>query len=76
MVKFMECKFEDIVDWCKANNKVDWLKDITADYLEANEKKMSFLELRLAFYREFFPELAPKASKAKKPSMYDIIASL
>lgn len=75
MVAYTECKFEDIVKWCKENNQVEWLKKTVADFEAKNERKISYIELRNAFYNEFFKELAPK-KREKKPSMYDIIASL
>ena len=72
---YKSMKFEDIVNWCKENNEVNWLKDIVADFEAKNERKITFIELKRAFVEKFMPEIAP-AKKVKKPSMYDIIASL
>ena len=38
------------------------------------ERPISFIEIKKAFAEKFMPEIAP--AKAKKPSMYDLIASL
>lgn len=75
MVAYMECKFDDILTWCKENNQTEWLKKTVADFEAANERKITYIELKNAFYNEFFKDLAPK-KKEKKPSMFDIIASL
>lgn len=61
-------KLEDIVEWCKANGEVDWLKKQGAAH-------KTFIEIKVAFAKKYMPEIMPVA-KAKKPSMYDIIAAL
>lgn len=74
-----EIKFDDIVEYCKKNKQVDWLKEVALKEGLTNkngkERKVSFIELRNEFCRKFFPDLAPQ-SKPKKPSMYEVIAGL
>ena len=68
----------DIIEWCKANKEVAWLKKTAATkYLtnEGEQRDITFIELKLAFVNKFMPEIAPK-KKEKKPSMYEIIAAL
>ena len=83
-------KLPDIVNWCVANKQVNWLKEIskttypvlTKDGEPVLDKKgnpktrkISFIEIKLAFVEKFMPEIAPE-KKPKKPSMYEIIANL
>lgn len=35
--------------------------------------KPTFIELQLAFIKQYFPELAPKPKRAKKESIYDLL---
>ena len=82
-MNYKDMRIEDIIQWCKDNNQVAWLKQIAnKSYPILDEegnvlrtRKITFIELKLAFVREFMPEAAPKA-KEKKPSMYDLIADL
>jgi hypothetical protein len=62
----------DIIDWCKANGEVAWLKKTAAT--EIDGRKITFIELKKAFVDKFMPEIAPKSTK--KPSMYELIAAL
>lgn len=82
--KYQDIQLADIINWCKANNQVAWLKEIAEKEYPVKDKetgevvgtrKITYIELKLAFVREFMPTFAPKA-KEKKPSMYDLIASL
>lgn len=57
---YKKCTGENIVEWCKANDKVSWLKIAAAD-------NGNFLNLKRAFFQEFFPELIPVAKPKKKP---------
>lgn len=83
-------KLPDIVDWCVAHKQVNWLKEIskttypvlTKDGEPVLDKKgnpktrkISFIEIKLAFVEKFMPEIAPE-KKPKKPSMYEIIENL
>ena len=70
---FMKMTVTDIIDWCKANGEVSWLKKTAAT--EIDGRKITFIELKKAFVDKFMPEIAPK-SKPKQPSMYDRIAAL
>ena len=81
-MNYKKMQTQDIVDWCVANNQVDWLKaTINKTFPAPTEKdakavrKITFFELKLAFVRKFMPEIEPKA-KPKAPTMYDIINSL
>jgi hypothetical protein len=69
---------QDIIDWCKANDQVDWLKETAATPVTSksgNTHQITFIELKIAFVEKFMPEIAPE-KKVKKPSMYEIIANL
>lgn len=74
---------DDIIEWCKANNEIAWLKETAAKTYpvkddEGNvydERQITFIELKFAFINKFMPELAPK-KKEKKLTMYEIIDTL
>ena len=71
-------KIDDIINWCVANNQVAWLKAKAAEKpVDKNGKAhdITFIELKLAFVREFMSDIAPKA-KEKAPTMYERIAAL
>jgi hypothetical protein len=72
-MEYRTLNLDDIIDYCKEHKQVPWLKAIAAQ--ENKGKKISFIELKLAFCRQFMPEILP-AAKPKKPSMYDRIANL
>ena len=76
-MNYKDMKIEDIIDYCQKHDAVDWLKEAASKTYTKNgkERRISFIELKLAFVKEFMPEIAPKA-QAKKPSMYDLIANL
>ena len=65
---YKSMKIEDIINWCKANNEVEWLK---ANVVKPN----TYFQIKKAFCLKFMPEIMPKA-KAKKASMYDLVANL
>jgi hypothetical protein len=82
--KYQDIQLADIINWCKANNQVAWLKETAEKEYPVKDKetgevvgtrKITYIELKLAFVREFMSFIAPK-EKEKKPSMYDLIASL
>ncbi len=71
-------KFPDIQEYCVQNGQVAWLKEIAAQKKvgkDGKERRISFIELRNAFARQFFPDLVP-APKPRKKSMFDIIDEL
>lgn len=78
-MELKEVSLDYIIDYCEKHKKVDWLKNIASTEVAPNkngkERKISFIEIRNAFVREFMPEIAPSA-KPKKPSMYERIANL
>lgn len=71
--------FDAIIDYCQKNKQAEWLKGVALKEGLTNKngkpRKVSFIEIRNAFVREFFPEIAPKP-QVKKPSMYDRIRDL
>ena len=54
--EYKHCMAKDIIDWCKENKQVEWLK-------ETNAECKGFFQLRKAFYVKFAPEKMPKKSK-------------
>ena len=100
MKAYTKWQIEDIIAWCQANDKVEWLKttaaktvkrpiypkvahiskkgkntmvyDKTQKPIGYEEKPITFVELKAEFIETFFE----KEEKAKKPTMYDIIAGL
>lgn len=74
-----EVTFEYIVEYCKENSEVDWLKETMSQPVapdkRGRERRKSFIELRKEFTLKFMPEIAPKPAAPKK-TMYDIIAEL
>lgn len=70
--------FNDIVEWCKENNQVEWLKtevSRTITTKEGKERNPSYIEVKRNFVLKFMPEIAPKPTK-KNPTMLEIIANL
>ena len=76
-MNYQTMKIEDIIEWCKANNQVEWLKETASKTYstEKGERRISFIELKIEFVKKFMPEIAPKAQN-KKPSMYELIKAL
>ena len=70
---YMTMKFNDIVQWCKDNNQVAWLKDAAKP--NANGKRPTFIKLKKEFASKFMPDIMP-TKQPKAPTMYDIIDSL
>lgn len=83
-------KFEDILEWCKANNQIPWLKETLHELVPTVDKHknpvldeegqqvyhdMTFIELKLKFCKKFMSEILPKA-KEKKPTMLEILDTL
>lgn len=74
-MNYQKAKADDIITWCVANNKVDWLKKTAAKTYGDNRRKITFFELKRAFFEEFMPEQLPKA-KDKAPTFLERINSL
>lgn len=77
-MNYKDMTVENIIEWCVSHEEVDWLKATakkTFPTEDGKERKITFIELKLEFVKEFMPEIAPKA-KEKKLSMYDRIANL
>lgn len=47
--------------------------EYTTEEGETATRKPTFIELQLAFIKAYFPELAPKAKRAKKEGIYDLL---
>lgn len=62
------------VSYTDANGKKKWKAD-KSQKPEIKKGKISFIQIKIAFYEKFFPEMIPTA-KDKKPSMYDRIKAL
>jgi hypothetical protein len=63
----------DIINWCKENNQVEWLKKEAAKKISG--RKITFFELKLNFAKKFMPEILPKA-KTKALTFYEEIEAL
>lgn len=86
---YKKMTIDDIIEWCKANDKVDWLKAEVAKtfpvkFIDENGNKcvdenkkrpITYVELKYNFCDEFMPEILPK-KKEKKPTMWEKIAAL
>ncbi len=78
-MEYKTLTIQDIINWCQENKQVAWLKAIAKKTIideEGNERKITFFEIKKAFAEKFMPEILPVAKKEKKPTMYDLIASL
>lgn len=76
-MNYKTMKIEDIIEWCKANGQVAWLKETAAKTFptESGTRNITFIEIKIAFAQKFMPEIMPKG-KPKKPTMYELIAKL
>lgn len=77
-MNYKTMKIEDIIQWCKANNQVAWLKETAAKTFPTEEggtRNITFIEIKIAFAQKFMPEIMP-VGKPKKPTMYELIANL
>lgn len=77
-MNYKDMTIDDIIQWCQENGQVAWLKAIAAKTFPKEDgtiRKITFIELKLEFVREFMADIAPKA-KPKKPSMFDKIGAL
>lgn len=72
--------FEDIFDWCVANNNKAWLVKKVEEVRPSKKnpaegRPISFIEVKLDFCKEFFPDMLPIA-KPKKKTMREMLAEL
>lgn len=72
-MEFRTINLDDIINYCQEHKEVAWLKETVATPID--DRKISFIELKLQFCKKFMPEILP-AGKPKKPSMYERIANL
>ena len=73
-----EVCLEFIVNYCKANKEVDWLKETANKFIidkKEVERRYPFVKLRADFMNKFFPSKV-KGKAEKAPNMYDLINSL
>lgn len=81
-VDWLKAKAQEMVDY-KVYPRVKVALADGTEVLKADKKQkptiekrpISFIQIKMAFVEEFMPEIAPK-KKDKKPTMYDLIASL
>lgn len=74
MVDFMKCNLDDIIEDAKENDRVAELKAM-ANKKGSTGKKVSFIELKRAYYSKFYKKMIPVA-KPKEPTMWEKIGSL
>ena len=75
---YKKLNIDDIINWCVANNQVDWLKAEASRKFrneDGTERAITFIEIKRDFAKKFMPEIMPK-SKEKKPSMFEKIKAL
>jgi hypothetical protein len=68
MLDYKMMNIDDIINWCKENGEVAWLK-------EQAKNKPSFFVLKKAFVGKFMPEIKP-VKKEQEPTMWERIAAL
>lgn len=64
MVEFKHCKTEDLIADAKAHKHLTFLKEIA-------KPGKSYIEVKRAYYKEFYPDMLPKA--AKKKNFWELI---
>lgn len=65
---FKNATYDEILTWCDANGKLDWLE-------EKLNAGLSFIAIKQSFFRTFMAEAIPP-KKEKAPSMKDKLAAL
>ena len=79
-MNYKTMNFEQVVEWCKENNQLEWLKATVAKTLPTKDGKgtrhINFLEVKREFARKFMPEIVPVRKTPKKPSMKEILEAL
>lgn len=68
LLVYKSCKMDDIIAWCSANGKVEWLKAICV-------AKPQFFTIKKSFFEAFMPDAIP-VKKPKKATIYDIVEAL
>lgn len=77
IMEYRKMKIEDIIEWCKANNQVAWLKDKVHEVKkdkDGNDRAITFVEIKREFCEKFMPDILPVANKKK--SMIELIDAL
>lgn len=82
---YKEMTIDYIIDWCKENNQIEWLKAENAKTFPVEgttkkgkpkkPRKITLLEIKRNFVEKFMPELLPQ-EKPKKETFRDKIANL
>lgn len=77
--------FDDVVEWCKENNQIDWLKaecerlipveGTTKKGKPKKARKISLLEVMKDFVETFRKDLIPE-EKPKKDTFRDLVKNL
>lgn len=77
-MNYYKTNLDGIIEWCKANNQVEWLKKAAAKTIptETGSRKITFIELKREFFLTFMADKVPVAKKEKQPTMWDKINSL
>ncbi|MCD7947746.1 MAG: hypothetical protein LUG13_05545 [Oscillospiraceae bacterium] len=76
-----EIKLDYIISYVQDKGQwaVDWLKELVNKEMPPNKngkpRKITFIEIRNEFVKQFMPELLPPPKK-KEPSMFDKINNL
>lgn len=68
LLNYQTANIQEIIAWCSANGKVEWLKATCAS-------KPQFFTVKKAFFEAFMPEALPK-KKAKKATFYELVEAL
>ena len=77
-MKYENINLDYIIDYCKDHDEVDWLKSTAAKTFKTKDggkRKITFIEIKIAFAKKFMPDIIPKA-KPKNPTMFEIIDAL
>ena len=72
-MEYNKINYEFIEAYCVEHKEAAWLKTMLATPI--GDRKITFVELKIAFCKKFMPEVMPKA-KPKKPSMFERAAML
>ena len=74
-----EVSLDFIINYCKANKEVAWLKE-TAEKTKTDKHgkvmRYPFVNLRADFMNKFFPDKVVGKKDEQKETMYDIIGNL
>jgi len=78
MVDYKNCSLQDLVDMAREEGHISYLKTLaekTYKTEDGKKRKISFFEIKKAYYTKYHEDALPVA-KTKKKTMYDILAEL